>query len=347
MTTLVDIASDSLTKRSAHIEAIQLLAMARRFAWRNRWQQRHRRFVAIVVALVAVAIAALVWLTNAYATSITDSVTLALRFPVVIAAVVGWIAMSVAARQRRQSRRDAERSWLAALPLGTTAFAADARRNIATILAGALALAAFVLGALGWMLELPNRSVLTLSLLLIVGATLGAIIGWTLARKDPRRSRLRLPNIATNTKTRRFSLGRWPLRHSRAHADLALHARAIGVLLLSLPIGVPAEAVVAMIVFGLAALAIWDVSRALLTTTRLAGAWLRNLPLDARKATVALGGRSVFVIIFAAAIMLAATAVPMGVSVANASAIILATAAVVAGGYLLTAKLRQPFGARR
>lgn len=336
-----------MTTQSALNNATKLLAVARGLARRNRWQQRDRRFVAIVVALVAAAIATLVWLANAYAASIANGVTLALRFPVVTVVIVGWIAMTVAMRQRRQSRRDAERSWLAALPLSTKAFAADARRKITTILSVPLVLAAFVLAALGWMLELPSRAFLTLSLLLIVGATLGAIIGWTLARTDPRRSRIRLPSIATNTRTQRFPLGGWPLRHSRAHADLALHARAVGVLLLSLPIGVPPEAVVAMIVFGLAGLAIWDVSRALLTTTRLAGAWLCSLPLDAWTATLDLGGRSVFVIIFAAAIMLAATSVPMGVSVAKASAIILAIGVAVCGGYIVVATMRKPFEARR
>ncbi|MEO6075803.1 MAG: hypothetical protein ABIP56_03250, partial [Dokdonella sp.] len=301
-----------MTKRSENNKAIQLIAISRRLALGNRWQQRDRRFVAIVVALVAVAIASLVWLATAHPASITGGVTLALRIPIVTVVIVGWITMSVTARQRRQSRRDAERSWLAALPLGNQAFEADARHRIAKILAGALALALVVLGALSWMLELPSRSVFTLSFLLIVGTTLGAVVGWTLASKDRRPSKVRLPASATTTRTQRFPLGRWPLCHSRAHADLALHARAIGALLLSLPIGVPAEAVVAIIVFGLAALAIRDVSRALLTTTQLAGAWLRSLPLEARKSTLELGGRSLFVIIFAVAIMIAATALPMG-----------------------------------
>ncbi len=316
-------------------------------ARRNRWQQRDRGFVATLVVVFGIAIIALAWLANIYATPITHSVTLALRFPIVIVVIVGWIAMSVAARQRSQSRRDAEHSWLAALPLGAHAFTASARRQVATILAAALLVTLALFLALSWMLELPSRSVLTLSLLLIVGATLGAVAGWTLARKDSRPSKIRLPSVATSTKAQRFPLGRWPLRHSRAHADLALHARAIGVLLLSLPIGVPPQAVVAMIVFGLAALAIWDTSRALVTTTRLAGPWLRSLPLDSRKATLALGGRSVFVIIAAAAIMLVATALPMGTSVAKAGAIVLATGVAVAGTFVLLAIAHRPFGARR
>ncbi|MFZ2236751.1 MAG: hypothetical protein WBP11_15085 [Dokdonella sp.] len=336
-----------MAKQSEKTNATKLLAAARRLGWRNRWQQRDRRFVAIVVAVVAVAILALVWLANAYATSIADGVTHALSFPIVIVVIVGWIAMSIAARHLRQSRRDAERSWLAALPLGEGAFAVAARRQFASFLATALLLLLTLLLGLSWLLELSSRSVVTLSLLLIVGTTLGAAIGWTLARKDPRPSKIRLPSNVTSTKTQRFALGRWPLRHSRAHADLALHARAIGVLLLSLPIGVPPQAVVAMIVFGLAALTIWDVARALLTTTRLAGAWLRSLPFDARKATLALGGRSIFTIVVAAAIMLVVTALPMEMSFGKASAIILATGGTGVGGYLLLATVQRPFGARR
>lgn len=324
-----------------------MLATARRLATRNRWQQRDQRFVAIVIAVVAVAIVALVWLANAEPTAITASVTLALRFPIIIVVVVGWIAMNFAARQRRQSRRKAARSWLAGLPLDERAFAADARRTIATILGAALALSLLVLGALTWMLDLPSRSVLTFSLPLIFGATLGAVIGWGLARKDQRPSRIRLPASTTNAEAPKFSLGRWPLRHRRAHADLALHARAIGVLLLGLPIGVPPQAVVAMIVFGLAALAAWDVSLALLTTTRLAGPWLRSMPLDPRKAVFALGGRSIFIIIVAAAIMLGAIALPMDVSVAKVYVIILAIGAFVSIGYTVSAIVQRPFRARR
>lgn len=334
-----------MTKHCGLNNSTTLLAEACRLARRNRWQRRDRHFVTIVVALVAAAIVALVWLTNAYATSIADGVTVALRFPIVIVVIAGWMAMSVAARQRRQSRRDAERSWLAALPLGTKAFEADSRQRIAKILAGALALALFVFNALSWMLELPSRSVFTLSFLLIVGTTLGAVVGWTLASKERPPSKVRLPASATNTETQRFTLGRWPLRHSRAHADIALHARAIGVLLLSLPIGVPAEAVVAIIVFGLAALSLWDTARALLTTTRLAGAWLRSLPFDRREATLALGIRSVLVIMIAAAIMLAATAPPMGLSVATASVLIIATGVTVAATFALLATVQRPFQA--
>lgn len=340
-------ANRSVTTQPAVTDAIQLLATVRRLASRNRRRQVARRHIAILAVIACVAIAAFAWLANTYANMITDGVTQTLHFPIVIVVIVGWIAMNVAARQRRQSRRDAERSWLAALPLGKRAFTVAARRQVATLLAATLIFLLASLFASAWMLQLPSRSVFTLSLLLMVGATLGGMAGWTLARNDPRPARIRLPRSSMSKTEERFSLGRWPLRHRRAHADLALHARAIGLLLLSLPIGIPPLAVVAVIVSGLAALTIWDMSRALMTTTRCAGTWLNSLPLEARKTTLALGGRSIFVINFAAATILVTTALPMGMNIATAGTITLATGVVVVSGYVLFTMLKRPFGARR
>ena len=336
-----------MTTRSTNADAAKLLATTRRFALRNRLQQVGPRCMAILVVIACAVIVALVCLASACATSISDALTLALRFPIVVTVIVGWMAMTITARQRRQSRRDAERSWLAALPLADRAFERAARRHVATVLTAALLFLLALLLAFGWMLELSSRSVLGLSLLLILGEIFGAVVGWTLSRNDPRPSRIRLPSIVIGTTTQRFPLGRWPLRHSRAHADLALHARAIGLLLLSLPIGIPPLAVIAVIVFGLAALTIWDVLRALVTTTRFAGAWLRSLPLPARRATLALGGRSILVIIVATAIILIASALPMGMTIANVGTMIVATGVVVVGGFLSVAMLQRPFGARR
>lgn len=337
-----------MTARSTNnAAAVNVLARTRRLALRNRLQRVSPRTLKTLLAIVPVVIVALVWLATTCATSISTALTLALRFPIAIVVIVGWMAMSVAARQRRQSRRDAQRSWLAALPLGERVFAAAARRQVVGVVTAALLFALVSLLGLGWMLELPHRSVLTLSLLLIVGATLGAMVGWMLSRKDPRPSRIRLPSGVIGTRTQRFPIGRWPLRHSRAHADLAFHSRSIGAILLSLPIGIPPIAVIAVIVSGLAALTIWDLSRALLTTTRSAGAWLRSLPIDPHKATLALGGRSIFFIMVAAAIILLATGLPMGMSITNAGTILLVAGVVVVSGYGLFAKLQQPFGARR
>ena len=277
-----------MTTQFSRTNAVRLLTTTRCLAARNRWPLSARRYIAIVGVLVGIAITALAWLANTHTTAIADGIAWVLRFPLLIVVIVGWVALIFAARQRRRSRRDAEHSWLAALPLGEQAFAVAARRSVAAVLAVTLAMALSLLFALGWLVALPVQSMVTMALLLTTGALLGAVIGWTLARKAPRPKRIRLPSIATHAETRRFPLGRWPVSHSRAHADFALHARAIGALLLSLPIGVPALVVIAIIVFGLMALVIFDITRALLTSTKQAGAWLRSLPFHPHAVMAAL-----------------------------------------------------------
>ena len=324
---------------------MHLLVMTSRLARRNRWQQLEQRQLALMIVAVGVTTLALAWLANAHTAAIAGGIAWALRFPLALVVIVGWITLILAARERQRSRRDAEHSWLAALPLGKQAFAAVARRRIASVLAIIVAMTLLLLFALGWLCALPFQSIATLVLLLANGLVFGAGIGWVLARKSPRPKRIRLPSIAAHAEGPRFPLGRWPLSHSRAHADLALHARAIGALLLSLPVGVPALVVIAIIVFGLMALAIFDITRALLATTRQAGAWLRGLPLHPHKATLALGSRSVLVII-AATIVLVAAAWPMGMHASTAIAIVVTIGATIAAGFVLMAALQQPFGAR-
>ena len=342
----VALTDHSTTPRSTRFHAVKLLAIVGRLARRNRWQQLARSHVALVVVAVGIAIAMLTWLANSYTTDIADGAAWVLRFPLLIVVIVGWVALIFAARQRRRSRRDAEHSWLAALPLGEQAFAVAARRSVAAVLAITLAMALSLLFALGWLVALPVQSMVTMALLLTTGALLGAVIGWTLARKAPRPKRIRLPNIATHAETRRFELGRWPVSHSRAHADFALHARAIGALLLSLPIGVPALVVIAIIVFGLMALVIFDITRALLTTTNQAGAWLRSLPLNPHQATLALGGRSLLAAI-AATFLLVVAILPAGIRGSTAIAIVVAIGSTIAVAFAVMAALQQPFGARR
>lgn len=335
-----------MTTQSARTAAVRLLTTTRCVAARNRWQQLPRAHVASVVVLVGIAIVALAWLAKAHTTVIADGIAWALRFPLLMVVIVGWVALVFAARQRRQSRRSAEQSWLAALPLGQQVFAAAARRWIATVLTIALAMTLALLFVLGWLLALPVQSTVTLAMLLTTGALSGATVGWTLARKPPRRKRIRLPSIATHAKARRFPLGRWPVAHSRAHADFGLHARAIGALLLSLPIGVPALVVIAIIVFGLMVLVIFDITRALLTTTNQAGAWLRSLPLHPHKATFALAGRSLLIAI-AATILLVVAILPAGIRGSTAIAIIVVIGSTIAIAFAVIAALQQPFGARR
>lgn len=325
---------------------MQLLAMSRRLARRNRWQQLEQGQLVLMVVAVGSAALALAWLANAHTAAIASGIAWTLRFPLALVVIVGWITLILAARERQRSRRDAEHSWLSALPLGKQAFAAVARRRIASVLATVVVMTVLLLFALGWLCALPFQSIATLVLLLAAGMVFGAGIGWVLARKAPRSKRIRLPSIAARVEGQRFPLGRWPLSHSRAHADLALHARAIGALLLALPVGVPPLVVIAIIVFGLMALAILDITRALLTTTRQAGAWLRGLPLHPRKATLALGSRSVLVIVAATIVLVAATW-PMGMHASTAIAIGVAIGTTIAAGFVVMAAFQQPFGARR
>lgn len=328
--------------------AVDALALAAHVTWHNRRDalRAYRRPLLIAAPLGIAALVVIGFALHANADTVATLLTQAINFPLVVIVAIGWLVASTVARQRRSARRDARLSWLATLPMATTAFERQARRRVVIQL---LLFAVVVIGlllAVALLVALPTRTANTAAVLIAAACVLGASLGWSLGGREPRSPRLRLLAAGTKRRDAGYALGRWPLRHSRASADIGLHARAIGALLLSLPMGVPAIAALCIIVFGLAAFAAWDLLRGLLTTTMQSAGWLRSLPLRPRSALVALGVPALLGLLIALTLMMLALT-PAGIPRSTVIAVVvggssIATLAFIAIGYWL-----HPFGVRR
>lgn len=326
---------------------IDVLALNTRLHRRNRWQElRSRRRllrVAIPVAILAVTGSGL--LLRAHAGEVAWLLMRALDAPLLVIVAIGWPVAHAVARSRRTARRQAARSWLAALPLTTVHFERHARRRVALAMLGGAVLGSGLLVALATLGGLPLRATVTALLLLATALVAGSALGWTLGARERRTVRRRLPAAGSAARDRRYPLGRWPLRHSHATTDIGLHARAIGAMLLGLPMGVPATAVLCLIVIGLAGFACWDLLRGLLVTATQARAWLRSLPLVPRAATGALGRRALALLTLALC-LLALALLPSGIAATTAFPLAILGSVLTTLCFALTCMWCRPFGAK-
>lgn len=329
------------------MQIVDVLAMNAQQAWRNRWHARRAQPRPLLIALLAAAVAliVLIVLLRMHADNVATLLTRAIDYPLVVIVAIGWLVANTVARQRRSARQDATRSWLAALPLATTTFERHARRRIALQLLLVGVLLGGLLAAVATLIALPVRATATLLLLLTTAILLGATLGWSLGGGEPKPSRIRLLAAGSAHRDAHYPIGRWPLRHSRASADIGLHARAIGALLLSLPMGVPAYAAICIIVIGLMAFASWDLSRGLLVTATQAGPWLRSLPWVPRRATLALG-LPAWIALLVALTTLAVAVLPSGVGTTTALWIVIGGSTIPAIAYIAICISQRPFGTR-
>lgn len=322
--------------------------MSARQARRNRWQALcvRPRTLAIALLASAAALVVLIVLLRMHADRFATLLTRAIDYPLLLVVVAAWLIATTVARRRRAARRAASQSWLAALPLDVTSFERNARSRMALGLLATLAIIGVAFLAIATSMALPQRLTMTLLILIATAALAGFALGWSIGGKDRRILRLRLPGTRARLRNDRHALGRWPLRHSRAHADVGLHTRAIGALLLSLPMGTPGYAALCIIVIGLMSFACWDLLRALLATSMQAGGWLRSLPLRPAMASIALLAPSLIALLIASALV-AAALLPSGIAPALLPLTVVGVVLIGGVGFAVVCGWQRPFGARR
>ncbi len=190
------------------------------------------------------------------------------------AALLSGIA---AMRRHRRLRAAHAVSWLGALPVQAWPHRlALARRGLVPILG--IVVTAPLLVALP---AVDARPVAALALVIACGC-LGAVAGWWQGRRDappPRLRDKRLPRHGTTIVPGFDALARWPLAQAVADSDPGLHARALGALLLLLPMGTTGAQGLGVLVVGASALVLVETSRALLATVPRAAQWLPSAPL--------------------------------------------------------------------
>lgn len=234
----------------------------------------------MLAALVFIGIA-LTFMSQALRRSAPELLALFDTYPLPALAAVATLAGLASLHQRRRLRADFSSSWLAALPITAhvrdRAFALRVLIPIVAVVIGA----AFVL-AIAARLTHPASGDGWLPGLFVGAGMIGASVGWLLGARDPRPPRLRAPRLPSRT-TRVVpglaALGRWPLAQALAGSSPALHARALGALLLTIPIGVPGHVCMLLIVLWATALVLVEVGRGLLVTIPAAAAWLHSTPL--------------------------------------------------------------------
>lgn len=270
-----------------------------------------------------------------------------LDLPLTLLIAVAWPHAVAARRARRQLAQRQRRSWLASLPIDASAFARAALRSlcakVAVAVVALLAVVSIIAGASG----LPGKAVLTLGLLIGGGAIVGSAFGWRLGGDATRRRRRdRLP-AATRIPPLSYPLGRWPLRQAGAQADSGLHARVIGALLLTMPIGTPVSMALGLLVAGTAAIVVWELQRGL-AATLAATNWLRSLPLR-RWPAAGLLGRRALIATGLASFCAVGVAMALGapLSRVQATGIVLGAITLTTATLLVCTAARQAFGARR
>lgn len=257
------------------------LRMATAFAWRNRWRALRTaspsRRITGIAALVLPGIA-LVWLGASLLEHAGDVVGVLVRYPLPVLAVVGLVCANACQRRRRRLAREFLHGWLAALPIALR----TREWSLALRAAGppvTIRVAVWTLLAVG---VYTTAAAAELRLLAIVGmGGLGAAaLGWWRGARDPRprHSALRLSHSAGRTGP--AALARLPFAQVLATADPGLHARTIGALVLTIPIGVPLHVCVLMIVSWVSALGLIELARGMLACVPVAATWLRSTPLS-------------------------------------------------------------------
>ncbi len=197
--------------------------------------------------------------------------------PAPFACAAALLAGVAAMRRHRRLRAAHAVSWLGALPVQAWSHrVALARRGLVPILGIVLATPVLVALPAG-----GGRPVAALALIIASGC-LGAAAGWWQGRHDappPRLRDRRLPRHGTTIVPGFEALVRWPLAQAVADGDPGVHARALGALLLLLPMGTTGAQGLGVLAVGASALVVVETSRALLATVPRAAQWLPSAPL--------------------------------------------------------------------
>ena len=273
-------------------KAERLLAMAPQLHaaylfWSSRGRPAaQRRIILSSVLWLAWILAATLYLKfeRGAALSLLDLLS---RYAFLLAGLGAVAASTLVSRRRAVERKDAPRSWTAALPVtpGAAKWQAVAIEFAPVLALGALVAAVYLGLALAALLYdvtaplLPGATVLG-------GVVLGALFGhWMPAPKDaelyegsryvPHRRRA-LPAIPSGSLS---PLGLWPVRQMFASARPKTVARATVPILLCMPLGSKAD--VAMLVLGLCTVvgAIVVLAAAAVAVSGRVADWLKPLPV--------------------------------------------------------------------
>jgi len=190
-------------------------------------------------------------------------------------------------------RAEFANAWLAALPIPSRArewsLALRSVVPVVTILVVAWTLLAVSV--------YTTAAAAELRLLTIAGVTgLGAAaLGWWRGARDPRAHHRPLRLSRSAGRSGSAALARLPFAHALATADPGLHARTIGALILTIPIGVPLHVCVLMMASWVSALGLIELARGTVVCVPVAATWLRSTPLSAGSFAHALHARALAV----------------------------------------------------
>ena len=305
-------------------------ALARAREWRRLYAlARGRRLLTGLLLVLAVMTAiALFAMTVA---PMRKGLSLASQHPALPLLACSMACGVLGLRRRRRFRHAFVRSWLAALPLPGTPdraqFSAVLRPGVLTVLGLAL-----------WLRWAADSATYDGFLLALLGCgCVASLIGWHLGASDARSPpprRARLPRDLQAEPVGLHALGRWPLRQALLNANPGLHARALGALLVSAPMGAPAHyAIVAITLLGI--VIFWlELARGLLQSIPAASRALSSLPLPRASVARALCLRAAVLTILAGSVA-SVSLLAIDVTAARAALFALAGIAVVGAATLL------------